>query len=179
MRRFARHVLTLLAVLSVLLFVATIAAWVQSTSTRTNHRLRWVEGRTVRTYDINWQAGILQVGRMTIWDYPEAMPDGWTYTAESIPHYAGALFKTEFSYFDRQWVYDTSRGAQRMTQSIEVPIWFVTLLFLILPVVWTIAWLRRRRVALRVRQGLCVACGYDLRESPSRCPECGTNISTA
>jgi hypothetical protein len=49
--------------------------------------------------------------------------------------------------------------------------WLIIPLAVVLPVVWG----RFRALARsRVRQGLCLACGYDLRATPHRCPECGT-----
>ena len=53
-------------------------------------------------------------------------------------------------------------------------------LFLILPIIWVRVrlpeFLRARVARRRANQNLCAACGYDLRASADRCPECGRPI---
>ena len=56
---------------------------------------------------------------------------------------------------------------------VVIPWWFVVTLLSILPALQIKPILRRRRRAMRLRQNLCVHCGYDLRATPWRCPECG------
>ena len=69
------------------------------------------------------------------------------------------------------------RAGQRMTQGsigFCVPHWLVILL-LALPAAHRVQLhSRRRRTALSCK---CRLCGYDLRASPQRCPECGTPAS--
>ena len=36
---------------------------------------------------------------------------------------------------------------------------------------------RRRKIRYRIAKGLCPTCGYDLRKSSKRCPECGFRVT--
>lgn len=57
---------------------------------------------------------------------------------------------------------------------VRLPLWFVFLVSAVLPAAWEIHHRRRFGRRQRARAGFCFNCGYDLRESPERCPECGT-----
>jgi outer membrane protein assembly factor BamB len=69
----------------------------------------------------------------------------------------------------------SSLGPQSET-SFALPHWVVAAIFAIAPLAWLSGvWRDRRRFAA----GLCPWCGYDLRESKGRCPECGRAIAAA
>lgn len=60
----------------------------------------------------------------------------------------------------------------------RISLWYPALLFGILPGLrlgtWLISAIRRRRSRRAKCEGECLICGYDLRGTPERCPECGT-----
>ena len=71
-------------------------------------------------------------------------------------------------YWEIQY-HDRPGGALRL----GIPFW-LPLSFAIIPPLWWV--LNRTQAALRYRAGRCRACGYDLRASSERCPECGASI---
>lgn len=100
----------------------------------------------------------------------QSLPAGWHYfqlegyaPVLDVPPYEGTGgFEAAERYY----------GNGRMsTESIRVvrfsvPMWFLVLLFGLAPGYW----LTHRPVH---PGGHCQSCGYDMRETPDRCPECG------
>jgi hypothetical protein len=65
---------------------------------------------------------------------------------------------------------DWTRDEGGLVFSIALPYWFLCLLAVPLPLTWVVRRIHRRQ---RMTGNACVVCGYDLRATPDRCPECG------
>ena len=69
------------------------------------------------------------------------------------------------------WGIGTPDGFRdRVTRGVAFPAWWLVVASFSLPLVWMASAARNRR---RLRSGLCASCGYDLRATRDRCPECG------
>ena len=150
-----RKLFTLTSALSLLLCVGALVIWALSYGA-----LRDAYGPLrVQSRGGIWAAGVYE-GYASVNHY---LPDsanpmrrydvGWR-----LPHIAA------YRYFQERF--------QRWSTTL-VSLWFLTLLFAIFPIVRfaPLLW-RGRRSAGRV----CGRCGYDLRATPDRCPECGTPV---
>jgi hypothetical protein len=73
-----------------------------------------------------------------------------------------------------------SRVREQWHRRLDVAVWSVAwrhvflVAVLVLGLQGVIGVRRRARRARAVRENLCLHCGYDLRATPGRCPECGT-----
>jgi hypothetical protein len=75
----------------------------------------------------------------------------------------------------RGWYLESREGHFRITSFKQNMLWQVPYVrpFLLLVFLWGIPLLMLERRKKRIAQGLCINCGYDLRASAERCPECG------
>jgi hypothetical protein len=95
-----------------------------------------------------------------IWKLEKLPPSNFPVHGDTLLHQLGfemweKQYPGEFHTVQRNWM---------------IPIWLPMLACLIAPIAWYRRWSRVRH---RRTHHLCMRCGYDLRESPQRCPECG------
>src|SRR4051812_22642149 len=149
-----RRMFTLAAMVSLLICVATAALWVRSYFRKDYVHLFGTRG------------GVTSVqGQIWIWydpafvSYNDQPRNFYHYSADPIPiHLSGP---SAFGFAVR------ARLSDNVTQLVAFPHWSLVLISAIAPVVWF------RTRPSRVRPGMCARCGYDLRATPTRCPECG------
>ena len=187
MLRVTRHLITICSAMSLLLFVIVCALWARSHWRCDNLNRRHIGGlQWVRS-----SRGYLEVGVFATapWPLPPGQDFGIKYQCDK--GFFGPIRAFEKFSVDRgdTWVRWEHAGIKwcSISNSITgnrhvdliVPYWSLALLSGALPAGWIT---RRLHVHMRERgrkrMGLCSACGYDLRASFERCPECATEITS-
>jgi len=173
-----RRIAYLIVALSLLFFAATLAAWACSyrradmlihaqpgrQTALSSHRGRAIfesmgdDAVTIRSALLGWRQ----------WQHDTDDP-----SVPFVDH--PALRAHHFLGFAYANVGSVGMPTRRMT-ALAIPYWSFALLLLITP---ALALHRARRRQWRQRHRHCLACGYDLRASADRCPECGAAIPTS
>ncbi len=162
-----RRLLTVLSALSVVLCLATCVLWARSYFGGYPKRDRvYSTGRyEISSYmgSIHWDSTPSAVNTYVPVSTGLSGESGHTVVHEPIPEIIWAEHWLESSVSGRPTVTRLQRRDGRMDY------WLPTLATLLFPL--TLIGLRRRR---KGPVGHCATCGYDLRATPERCPECGT-----
>jgi len=154
MRRLLRIFGNATALLSLVLCVLAVAMWVRS----------YVASDVLEVTRPDWNGGVrTTLGKIVVWrTFLPYRARGWSYGATRPPVYDRdssiwrvGHFKNHSDVYWGQW-------------ELAAPFEYVVGLTLVYPAFWVFRRMRRTRVP-----GACERCGYDLRATPDRCPECG------
>jgi hypothetical protein len=182
-----RRLFTLLSALSLLLCVATVALWVRSYWVAYEYAYERYEGNpddrplVVRSTRISLSRGGVEASRWlytagadwVVSKFAEGIP--LTYWEESEATRYPSLQETHVPILARLGLGWGGYARRDPNLSVDggwvvIPLWVVAVAFAALPA----ARLMRGTLAARsARAGSCRVCGYDLRATPGRCPECG------
>ena len=188
--------------MSLLLFVATVALWVRGSwiGDSFDFALTTIEGKdgskAIRgcqgyvvgggiwiDYAIDRIPPNRDVKPGSSWRHDYVLPGPYTYASEILRGLRGPqmtitrhslihLSRFGVEWTTAKWSIPGQMGQTHLT--VAVPLWFMSVLFLMFPLAWDMGHRRRHRALGYSHEGRCQACGYDLRATPDRCPECGT-----
>ena len=176
MRRLARILVNAVAVTSLLLCGAAAALWGRS------HVVGDVVDlpTTADFWIVATSAGRAAVLRIPPADAVRQELDtrGWRRRGDWLSDYTftpGSVGAEAWDGALPGFAYVSGTADDRRPRMLVLHLAYPTAAFAVAPLAWTTGRLvRRRRRARRARAGCCRQCGYDLRASPDRCPECGT-----
>jgi hypothetical protein len=173
--------LNLAAAVSLLVLIATVALWCRSYWV--GDYVRWLDCRPIgNPAEIDFDA-MIQRGRVQLrfkWynhasvgdlSLPDGGPETNDLTHETLANPADLTpaFSFKAGPFDL-W----REGMDGFECIVYCPIWVLIVAACVLPGLCARPALRRRTRRRRRLANCCVVCGYDLRATSNRCPECGT-----
>jgi hypothetical protein len=166
---------TAAATTSLLLAVAVTALWIRSYGTVDALAVAKFYGRFLRgdwTIEVGRDRS-LRSDRGVLWysclEGEGVGPVGWRW-------YSGL---PQGGYFDPSWhgfFADDFISRHERVHTLAIPHWIAVAAFTLLPGIWLWQFRAQRRRNRRYSTTHCGTCGYDLRASKDRCPECGTPI---
>jgi hypothetical protein len=182
MKRFGRWLFYAAAALSLLLCIGSAIAWARSY----NVLYAWSRQQEHRDYTGDLEIWLDQ-GRLVI--LIGIVPQADRGQAYKPPQAHWRLYREPYWFAFRRnntsaqfgwrfWNYDHSRRqappgfGPAGYWSAGINLALVAGVFAILPAIVRIRFLRKKY--FQRRPGICRKCGYDLRATPDRCPECGT-----
>ena len=163
-----RRLLNVLTAVSLLACVAVAVLWVRS--------YQWRDGVS---FGAHWSA-FTRYGRLVLWADFNDIPHG----AAARPLVRGIhrrqsdrgtnlMDRPDYGFAGFGFKRHGWADQPKPTRMFVVPMWFVASATALPPALWLLGVYRRRAAAARRASGRCAACGYDLRATPGRCPECG------
>ncbi len=166
-----RRLFNILAAVSVVMGLATVVLWLRSYWI--SEAVRWDSNQS---YEIGASAGALV---FHVYKSEVRSPLHHGHHLRFI-RYGGSPIDRRWSYlhrvfrdFRRQETYFFLSEDRGFGSYCKIPFWPILVSTLLLPAVAFRRMLRERK---RRRAGLCIQCGYDLRATRDRCPECGTPV---
>jgi hypothetical protein len=192
MKRAGRILHRLLTALSLLLLLATAGIWVRSYWV--SDALNWYDWPADRSFFDQKSIRCSRGGvRFDAWRRLSAFVQSpgdvhfqhQRHSALAYPVYGDELngyFSSEpprYAALGFEWIPETATSWAEPPDNdgrlyaLTVPLYFPCLLFALLPAHYLLHFRRRWRIARRIALGCCIGCGYDLRATPGRCPECG------
>ena len=181
MKQFSRHLFTCCSAVSLLMCLAACGLWVRSYYF--GDQWIWSDGadRPQRVYRMGHryvltlaQGQISLVHDTSWWHPPQFRHVRYDDIAMAMRPFAPQHSVLGFAWGEHSGIPLASSVMMPpflLYRAVGAPFWFVVAAAATLP------YLQARRAYQlrgRLRRGLCLRCGYDLRATPAGCPECGT-----
>jgi hypothetical protein len=169
LRRILRLLFNAATVISLLLWAVVTVFWIRSTVVAEHWSLD--RGASGITYQIGLHYGGLNLSKSRWNSVARRRSTGWTHVAMRRDEYP-----EDYRAYFRAWTWFEFKGGDggwdHYFVYLRIPFWFMFLATILLPAAALRRHINRRRHTIA---GVCRKCGYDLRATPDRCPECGTS----